>query len=115
MSKNPGGANGVRSIGLLIKKAPFARTVREIIQDLRPHAGMRIQAKALESLLDAAEDLLVLLVSHVAKTKLGDVVRSDCHRRQKDTRQAPSASVDVGVKMRHVHGVQTMQALGNYE
>jgi histone H3/H4 len=58
--------------------------VRELLHDEWKSAvkDVRIQAKALACLQDAAEDMLVTLVSLVVKTKLSDVVlrgdQSDC-------------------------------------
>jgi histone H3 len=43
----------------LIPKLPFQRLVREIIQEIKPGGGMRIQASGLQALQEAAEATLV--------------------------------------------------------
>ena len=45
----------------LLKKAPFTRVVREIIQNLA--SDLRITAEALDSLMIITEDMLVTLFS----------------------------------------------------
>jgi histone H3 len=48
-----------KSVENLIPKLPFQRLVREIVQDIRPGDGMRIQASALQALQEAVEATLV--------------------------------------------------------
>jgi histone H3 len=50
------------STGLLIKKTPFQRLVREIMGYVKP--GFRIQLTALEALQEASEAFLVGLFEH---------------------------------------------------
>lgn len=44
---------------LLIPKLAFSRVVRDIMEDICPGKGMRIQGSALEALQEAAEAVLV--------------------------------------------------------
>lgn len=48
-----------RSTEPLIPKAPFSRLVREVMNEIKPNEGMRIQRLALEALQEAAETTLV--------------------------------------------------------
>ncbi|CAB3406584.1 unnamed protein product [Caenorhabditis bovis] len=66
-----------RSTDLLISKAPFRRVILEIMNELFPNVGYRIQAEALAALQEAAEAFLVnvfessqLLSSHAGRVTL---------------------------------------------
>jgi len=48
-----------KSTELLIRKLPFQRLVREIIQDVSPGQGFRVQSAAVGALQEAAEAYLV--------------------------------------------------------
>ena len=52
-----------KSTELLLRKAPFARLVRELAQDFK--SDLKFQAKAIEALQTAAEDYLVGLYEDV--------------------------------------------------
>ena len=54
-----------KSTELLIRKIPFQRLVREVVQDMFGGMHYRIQSRALLALQEAAEDFLVRMFTQV--------------------------------------------------
>ena len=54
-----------KSTELLIRKLPFQRLVREVVQELFPTESYRFQSTAILALQEASEDFLVRMFSQV--------------------------------------------------
>jgi len=54
-----------KSTDLLIRKIPFQRLIREIVQDMYPDENYKMQSTALLAFQEAAEDFLVNMFNHV--------------------------------------------------
>ena len=54
-----------KSTELLIRKLPFQRLVKEVVQDMFPTLNLRFQSTALLALQEASEDFLVRMFDQV--------------------------------------------------
>ena len=54
-----------KSTELLIRKLPFQRLVKEVVQDMFPSLNLRFQSTALLALQEACEDFLVRMFGQV--------------------------------------------------